>query len=47
MFLDKLKSKSAAGRFASLGEFAHGVQFLLEYDYFIGRTLELDGGLRF
>jgi len=47
MFLEKLKSKSAAGRFASVGELAQGVQFLLENDYFIGRTLELDGGLRF
>jgi len=47
IFLDKIRSKSAAGRFASVSELAHGVQFLLENDYFIGKTLELDGGLRF
>ncbi len=47
MFLEKIRSKSAAGRFASVGELAHGVQFLLENEYFIGKTLDLDGGLRF
>jgi len=47
MFLDQIRSKSVAGRFGTVTEFAQGVQFLLENDYFVGKTLELDGGLRF
>ena len=46
-FLEKIKSKSPVGRFAGVSELAHGVQFVLENEYFLGKTLELDGGLRF
>lgn len=47
LFLEKIKSKSPVGRFADVAELAAGVQFILENEYFVGRTLELDGGLRF
>jgi len=46
-FLEKIKSKSPVGRFADVAELADGVQFILENEYFVGKTLELDGGLRF
>lgn len=47
VFLNTIKSKSAAGRFATVAELVHGVRFVLENEYFVGKTLELDGGLRF
>ena len=49
---------AVATRFASLGanvvlngfgdaaEIAHGVRFIFENDFFTGRVLEIDGGLR-
>jgi len=46
-FLEKIKSGSPVGRFAEVAELADGVQFILENEYFVGKTLELDGGLRF
>lgn len=46
-FLEKIKRKSLVGRFATVSELADGCRFILENDYASGRTLELDGGLRF
>lgn len=46
-FLERIRSKSPVGRFATVAELVQGVEFILENDYFAGRTLELDGGLRF
>lgn len=47
VFLDKIRESSPVGRFGELDEFAHAVQFIIENDYFAGRVLDLDGGLRF
>jgi 3-oxoacyl-[acyl-carrier protein] reductase len=47
MFLDRIKAESPVGRFGELGEFADGLRFIIENDYFSGRILDLDGGLRF
>lgn len=46
-FLERIRSKSPVGRFATVAELAQGVEFILENEYFGGKTLELDGGLRF
>jgi len=35
------------GRLAEPAEIAAAVLFVVENDYFTGRTLEVDGGLRF
>ena len=34
-------------RLGKPAEIAHGAIFIAENDFFTGRTLELDGGLRF
>ena len=34
------------GRTGSVEELAQAVRFIVEHDYFSGRLLELDGGLR-
>lgn len=47
MFLEQIRRKSAVGRFGSVAELVNGVQFIVENDYFAGRVLEIDGGLRF
>jgi 3-oxoacyl-[acyl-carrier protein] reductase len=47
VFLDRIKSGSTVGRFADVDELVHGVRFICENEYFAGRVLELDGGLRF
>lgn len=47
LFLEQIRSNSAVRRFATVSELADGVRFIVENDYFAGRTLELDGGLRF
>ena len=46
-FLQKLLERSPLGRFGRLEEFAHALVFVIESDYFHGKTLQLDGGLRF
>ena len=33
-------------RTGQVDELAHAVQFIIENDYFTGRIIELDGGLR-
>lgn len=39
-------SKIPLGRLAELGEIGMAVRFVLENDYFTGRVVEVDGGLR-
>ena len=41
-----IKSQIPLRRFATTEEIVHGMMFIIENDYFNGRTLELDGGLR-
>jgi 3-oxoacyl-[acyl-carrier protein] reductase len=47
LFLDRLKEATPIGRYGRLDEFAHAIEFVVTNDYFNGRVLELDGGLRF
>lgn len=44
--LDRLKDSIPLQRLGRPEEIAHAVQFVLENDYFHGRVLEVDGGLR-
>lgn len=43
---DKIEAKTPLGRLAEPNEIGHSVVYLLENDYFNGRVLEVDGGLR-
>ena len=47
LFLERLREATPIKRYGALAEFEHALQFVIENDYFNGRTLELDGGLRF
>lgn len=47
LFQERIKTKSVVGRFAAVAELAAGIEFILENEYCAGRTLDLDGGLRF
>jgi 3-oxoacyl-[acyl-carrier protein] reductase len=40
------KGRTPLRRFAEVDEIAQGVLFILENDFFNGRILQLDGGLR-
>lgn len=44
--LDAIKSRIPLQRLGKPEEISHAALFILENDYFHGRTLELDGGLR-
>ncbi len=44
--LDRLLKFVPLGRIGEVNEIAHTVQYLLENDFFTGRVLEIDGGLR-
>ena len=44
--LEKISSKIPAGRLGLVDEIAIAVEFILSNDYFSGRVLEVDGGLR-
>jgi 3-oxoacyl-[acyl-carrier protein] reductase len=33
-------------RLGEIGEIAHSLQYIVENDYFTGRMIEIDGGLR-
>lgn len=44
--LDKLAQQTAVGRMAEPDEIAQAVEFIITNDYFNGRVLEVDGGLR-
>lgn len=47
MFLERIRELTPLKRFGTLDEFASAIQFVVENDYLNGKTLELDGGLRF
>ena len=44
--LKQVESAIPLGRMGQPDEIAHAVQFILQNDYFSGRTIEIDGGLR-
>ncbi|MCS4505140.1 SDR family oxidoreductase [Arhodomonas aquaeolei] len=44
--LDRIRAQVPLGRLARPEEIAHSVVYVLENDYFNGRVLEVDGGLR-
>lgn len=44
--VDSIKARIPLGRLGDPREIAHAAVFVLENDYFNGRTLEIDGGLR-
>ena len=44
--LEKIKGQIPMGRLAKPEEIAHAARFIIENDYFTGRTIGLDGGLR-
>jgi 3-oxoacyl-[acyl-carrier protein] reductase len=44
--LDKIKAQVPLGRLAEPGEIAHTARYIIENDYFTGRTIGVDGGLR-
>lgn len=43
---DNIRKQIPLGRFGKPEEISHGAIFILENDYFHGRILEIDGGLR-
>ena len=47
MFLSQIRNLSPLKRFGTLEEFGHAIKYVIENDYFHGKTLELDGGIRF
>jgi 3-oxoacyl-[acyl-carrier protein] reductase len=47
LFLDRIREQTPLKRFGTLDEFGRAIQFVIENDYFNGKVLELDGGLRF
>ncbi len=47
LFLEKIREQTPLKRFGSLEECVHAVRFIIENDYLNGKTLELDGGMRF
>ena len=47
MFLEQIRNRTPQKRFGTLEEFGQAIQFVIENDYFNGKILELDGGLRF
>ena len=47
VFLERIRERTPLGRFGTLDEFGHVIEFIVENDYLNGKVLELDGGLRF
>lgn len=47
MFLDRIQERTPLKRFGTGDELAHALQFVLENEYVNGKTIEVDGGLRF
>jgi 3-oxoacyl-[acyl-carrier protein] reductase len=47
LFLERLRDATPLKRYGTLEEFEQAIEFVIANDYFNGRTLELDGGLRF
>ncbi|EEX40714.1 MULTISPECIES: SDR family oxidoreductase [Vibrio] len=44
--IERLKQMVPVGRMGEPGEIAHAAKYILENDYFTGRVLEIDGGMR-
>ncbi|MBY7783500.1 SDR family oxidoreductase [Vibrio fluvialis] len=44
--IERLKQMVPVGRMGESGEIAHAAKYILENDYFTGRVLEIDGGMR-
>ncbi|ELV8647426.1 SDR family oxidoreductase [Vibrio fluvialis] len=44
--IERLKQMVPVGRMGEPGEIAHAAKYILENDYFSGRVLEIDGGMR-
>ena len=44
--LDKMVAPVPVGRLGRPDEIAHAVRFIFENEFFTGRVLEVDGGLR-
>lgn len=44
--IERLKKMIPLGRIGEASEIAHAVKYILENDYFTGRVLEIDGGMR-
>jgi 3-oxoacyl-[acyl-carrier protein] reductase len=44
--IDRLQKMIPVGRMGETSEIAHAVKYILENDYFTGRVLEVDGGIR-
>ncbi|QUJ70502.1 SDR family oxidoreductase (plasmid) [Photobacterium sp. GJ3] len=44
--IERLEKMIPLGRVGQAQEIAHAVQYILENDYFTGRVLEIDGGMR-
>ncbi|GAB3521709.1 SDR family oxidoreductase [Photobacterium alginatilyticum] len=44
--IERLKKMVPVGRMGEASEIAHAVKFILENDYYTGRVLEVDGGMR-
>ncbi len=44
--LEKIKTQVPMGRLAEPHEIAHTARYIIENDYFTGRTIGIDGGLR-
>lgn len=44
--LDKIIENIPAGRLGEMAEISKAVQFIIENDFFTGRVLEVDGGMR-
>jgi 3-oxoacyl-[acyl-carrier protein] reductase len=47
MFLDRIRQQTPLKRFGTLDEFGQTIRYVIENDYLNGKTLEVDGGLRF
>ena len=47
LFLEKIRQQTPLKRFGTLEEFGQTLQHVIENDYLNGKTLEVDGGLRF
>ncbi|WP_116475085.1 SDR family NAD(P)-dependent oxidoreductase [Zobellella maritima] len=44
--IERLIAAVPMGRLGEIGEIAHSLQYIIENDYFNGRIIEIDGGLR-
>lgn len=44
--IERLEKMIPVGRMGEASEIAHAVKYILGSDYFTGRVLEVDGGIR-